>query len=160
MNRGLFWRVFAAIPLLAVLGCGGGTELVKVAGKVTLDGKPLPGASVQFVPEAGTGTPANGVTGSDGSFRLTTFSTGDGARTGTYKVVIQLIDEAAEGGAVIVQPGTDPRAMAEAMKKAKDAPKSNKQKLPATYSDVKKTTLKQVVPPTGAVVLDLKSTGG
>jgi hypothetical protein len=158
MNRNYLQRGLVLLPLLAFLGCDGKPGLSKVAGKVTLDGQPLPNVSVQFISEDGSGAPASGVTGADGSFRLTTFSTGDGARPGTYKVVVQAIDETAS--AVGLVNSDDPKALMEAMKKAKDAPKKKKKELPASYSDIKRTTLKQVVPAPGEVLLELRSTGG
>ncbi len=45
-------RWLAAAVLLALVGCGGGTG--EVSGIVTLDGKPLPGGMVAFIPENGS----------------------------------------------------------------------------------------------------------
>lgn len=59
---------------------------VPVTGFITLEGKPLAGATVRFVPEKGR--PAVGTTGDDGRFRLTTFSANDGALPGRYRVTI------------------------------------------------------------------------
>jgi len=158
MKTAFFRVLLLALPLAAALGCGP-AGLTRVSGKVTLDGQPLSGAMVQFIPEEG-GNPANGVTGSDGSFRLSTYSTGDGARPGTYKVLVQLVDENAAG--VAPPDPSDPKGMMDAMKKFKESSASKKKgkNLPATYSDPKKSTLKQVVPPTGEVLLELRSTGG
>ena len=80
----------AAATLLAT-GCGSKNKLHKVEGTVTYDGKPLAGATVQFVPLDSNGTTANGMTGDDGSFRLTTHSTGDGAKPGDYKKATQRV---------------------------------------------------------------------
>ncbi len=50
-------------------GCGGGkADVAYVEGRVTMDGKPLEGATVLFVPS--TGRPASGVTNSDGRYVL------------------------------------------------------------------------------------------
>ena len=45
-------RRLGSIMMLALvcLGCGDGSSLVSVTGKVTLDGEPLPGADVSFRP--------------------------------------------------------------------------------------------------------------
>src|SRR5713226_3122156 len=86
----------SALVLAAVLagsGCGGAKKLVKVEGKVTLDGAPLDGAMVKFMPQGGSGQPATGLTGTDGKFRLTTYVTGDGALPGDYSVTITKVEE-------------------------------------------------------------------
>lgn len=167
MNLGSVCRVSAILPLLMALGCSGGGKPIKVEGKVTLDGKPLPEALIQFLPEGEQGgPPANGLSGTDGTFRLTTFNSGDGALPGTYKVTVTVgteedsshADLKGQGGE-----GTDPSKMMGAMKdyqgkNKKPGPK--KSSLPASYSDPKKTTLKQVIPPPdGKVILELRSSG-
>lgn len=83
----LFW-------LGCLLGCGGGGDveevppLEKVSGSVTLDGQPVPGISVTFVP-AGTaqGSGAYGQTDAEGQYTLT-YRTGDpGIPEGSYVVL-------------------------------------------------------------------------
>lgn len=61
--------------------------LKQVTGTVTLDGEPLPTGSITFMPVAGT----NSCTGEivDGKFALSTFSKGDGAPPGDYKVSVE-----------------------------------------------------------------------
>jgi hypothetical protein len=74
-----------------VAGCGGGPKLppmAPVSGSVTLDGKPLPQGTVQFVPNAAQGTagaPAVGSIGPDGRYTLQTAGH-DGAIVGHHKV--------------------------------------------------------------------------
>jgi hypothetical protein len=163
MNRRTLWWACAVLPFLLVgVGCVGGDKPVKVEGMVTLDGKPLPEAMIVFNPEGG-GSPASGVSGSDGSFRLTTFSSGDGAKPGSYKVTVALAKPADADGP---QPESgNPQSMIDAMKKHAEAQKHKpagpkKPSLPATYSDLSKTTLKYVIPPPdGKVTLELRSTG-
>lgn len=64
------------------LGCGGGSdsanvETVPVQGTVTLDGKPIEGAIVTFVPvNEAQGLPATGTTDKDGRFTLTAMGGG------------------------------------------------------------------------------------
>ena len=48
-------------------GCGGKDQPVPVRGTVTLDGKPVAGAAVHFVPDQG-GSPASAETQADGSY--------------------------------------------------------------------------------------------
>lgn len=100
-----------AAVLAAIVGCGGGAASVKtvpVKGKVTLDGKPVEGATVQFAPEDSTGRAASGVTKSDGTFELTTVGGGPGAVPGKYKVAIT---KRATAG-----PAEAPKSQEEAMK--------------------------------------------
>lgn len=88
------WCVALAIGLA---GCGGGTpSLVKVTGMVTLDGAPVPGAAVMFVPTpdtakalGGFSATASGETGPDGSFTLKTMDK-DGVAAGVYLVGVVL----------------------------------------------------------------------
>jgi hypothetical protein len=63
-------RGFALMLLGVVLaGCGaGGPEIAYVTGKVTMDGKPLPNATVVFVPE--NGRPAGATTNEEGEYVL------------------------------------------------------------------------------------------
>jgi hypothetical protein len=75
-----------AIVVAMAVGCGG-PATVPVSGTVTLDGEPVDGATVTFVPE-GEGRPANGNTDASGNFTLTTFTGGDGALPGSYNVTV------------------------------------------------------------------------
>ena len=67
-----------------------------VSGRVTYQGKPVPLGQIVFYPEKGR--PATGSIGSDGSYRLTTFVTGDGAMLGRYRVTIEAM-RTTRGGA-------------------------------------------------------------
>jgi hypothetical protein len=157
--------LFLTALTLTTFGCAK-ANLIKVEGVVTLDGKILPGATVSFMP-VGAGRPASGRTDRDGSFRLTTFQTDDGALPGDYIVVVH-IEEANEKLA-----GREPKTFTNEEKQAARmgtmtpmgkqkaaAEKKNKKPLvevPAIYGDVKQTPLKQVVPPPGKVELALRS---
>lgn len=79
--------------MVAVVGCGRNAsdlpKLAPVAGTVTLDGKPLSGATVVFVPTGSThGTGANGRTDQAGRYELAKRSGEKGSPTGEYRVVI------------------------------------------------------------------------
>ena len=78
-----------AVLLFAGAGCGGGRAPVPVSGTVTLDGKPVEGATVTFhlLGDDKEGRPATGLTDKTGTFRLKTGNE-DGARPGEYAVVI------------------------------------------------------------------------
>jgi hypothetical protein len=79
-----------ALLFLSASGCGGRYTPVAINGVVTLDGKPVEGASVSFliVGEEKEGRPATGVTDATGTFHLSTMGKDDGALPGNYKVVI------------------------------------------------------------------------
>src|SRR4051794_15963433 len=78
------------------VGCGK-ARTSPVEGVVLLDGKPLTGASIQFIPQ-GTGKDATGETDSSGRFAMSTFQPRDGVLPGTYKVVISPPAGAADPG--------------------------------------------------------------
>lgn len=90
------FRIAAGVVGLAVLfaGCAsdGRPKVVPVSGKVTQKGKPMTQGEVMFTPTGGVPgaavTVATGQIESDGSYRLTTFNTGDGAVPGKYKVTV------------------------------------------------------------------------
>jgi hypothetical protein len=76
--------------LATLTGCGpGGPALGKVTGLVTLDGKPLPNASVSFMP-IGEGGVATGVTDASGKYELS-HPSGKGAVVGKNKVAVTSI---------------------------------------------------------------------
>lgn len=85
------WTAVALLSLAAFTGCAGetGPPLVPVSGTLLVDGRPVPGVSVMFVPDNAKGTsgPASvGVTAADGSFTLTAPGNRPGALVGHHKV--------------------------------------------------------------------------
>lgn len=81
----------ALSALLFICGCGTSLpEVAPVRGIVEFNGKPLSGfqhAAVVFTPAGGL--PAKGVISpTDGSFTLSTYSPGDGARIGPHQVTV------------------------------------------------------------------------
>jgi hypothetical protein len=156
--------IVAAASVAAVFlatGCGGDKKkLAKVSGKVTLDGKALDGASVVFNPVDG-GRPATGVTGADGHFTLTTYTSGDGAQLGEHKVTIT--KTTTPSIAAPIQPG-DAQGLTNAMKeyesKRKELAKTKQTVIPESYGDPQKTPLKAVVPAEGEIEFSLRSAGG
>jgi hypothetical protein len=94
---GFWWFcVFASLGVL-VAGCGGGNKLpplAEVSGTVTLDGVPLPGAVVQFIPDATNGTqgpPAVGGSDQNGHYELMTVKH-KGAAIGLHKVKVTMLN--------------------------------------------------------------------
>lgn len=67
-------RVFVAIAVAAITGCGGqGFQSAEVSGTVTVGGAPAPGLMIQFEPADGEGTrlpPGTGFTNADGKYVL------------------------------------------------------------------------------------------
>ncbi|HVJ81746.1 MAG TPA: carboxypeptidase regulatory-like domain-containing protein [Planctomycetia bacterium] len=94
-------RWTAAALLGAAIGCGGGDgfKIAPVTGQVTLGGRPLEGAFVQFQPMAGgdtvnSGPPSVGTTDADGRFALAVAQDGrKGAMVGRHRVRISTYRE-------------------------------------------------------------------
>ena len=79
-----FW-----LPLLivAAIGCGDGRpKRVPVSGQVLIDGTPVKGGSIQFVPEGARASSSD--LDEEGRFTLRCFEENDGAVTGTHKVKV------------------------------------------------------------------------
>jgi hypothetical protein len=82
---------YLVAAILVLVGCQRGPDLppmAEVTGTVTLDGRPLPRGTVQFVPDPSQGSegpPAVGTIAEDGAYELTTAGV-DGAIVGTHKV--------------------------------------------------------------------------
>jgi hypothetical protein len=80
--------VALTVIAVAVAGCGYRRPArVPVEGVVTLDGRPLAGAAVMLVPEAG-GRAGLGGTDKEGRFTISTYGAGDGAVFGPHRVVV------------------------------------------------------------------------
>ena len=91
-GRTLCGLVLAGVALALTIGCTEPgverPETFAVTGIVTLDGNPVEGATVTFVPAAGDRSAA-GMTDASGKYALTTFEGGDGAGPGEYGVKIE-----------------------------------------------------------------------
>jgi hypothetical protein len=98
--RSIIMRVFAGMVLASwvsmVSGCGDEPRLVAVSGNVTLDGQPLEGATLSFVPVAGNtvSTAGSDVTGPQGNFKIT-HNGRAGLAPGKYKVLVSKTVEVA-----------------------------------------------------------------
>ena len=86
----LFLPAGSLVLIFVAAGCSGKYTPVPVSGVVTLDGKPVEGATVYFyaVGDEKDGRPATGTTDKDGVFRLSTMGNEDGALPRNYKVVV------------------------------------------------------------------------
>jgi hypothetical protein len=166
MNRNrLFFAALCCAGFGVLAGCGG-NNTSKVAGTVTLDGKPTAGATVTFVPveEAAGRRLASGVTNADGHFRLTTFNTNDGALPGEYHVTVTLVERpektydsglAREGHGMKYMDSNRNKAPEVQRKIAAETRKNTHSLIPEVYGDAKRTPLRQTVPTKGDVQLEL-----
>ena len=90
---------------IVVAGCSKTASVegvVKTSGVVTWQGAPVAGASVTFYPDGASGQAAAGTTDAQGKYELTTLNARDGAKPGTYKVMISKM-EASGPGATMTQ---------------------------------------------------------
>lgn len=126
-----------ALLLPGVFGCGDGLKRVHVQGKLTAKNGPVDGATVQFIPQAGTkGEGGIGRTDKDGNFTLTGSRAGaKGVVPGEYKIrVSRLI---ARDGSPLPADATEA-----------DNPGS-RESIPPPYNNLDATTLKVTVPESG-----------
>jgi hypothetical protein len=123
-----------------------GGRLIKVEGRAVLDGIPLSGAHVTFVPTTPGMPRAEGHTSIEGYFRLTTYEKDDGVYAGDYKVIVTLTPHKRK------EPKRDPdtgEVEAEYPMARPDV------RIPASYEDVAKTPLEVQIPSRQKVVLEL-----
>lgn len=119
-----------------LLGCGENRGTLPISGKVTYQGTPVANARVVFISKSG-GRSADGVTNSEGVYRLGTFMAGDGVLPGEYLVTISSSDvDTTKPPSTEITDGA-----------AYDPPKeeSQKTKLPAKYQNPNQSGLKAVV---------------
>ncbi len=86
--------IFVALSLLicslsVITGCGY-SDLGAVTGKVTLDGVPVEGATLEFQPDEEGASPSIGITDAAGEYTLKYTRDSYGAKVGTHKVRITL----------------------------------------------------------------------
>jgi hypothetical protein len=141
--------IYVPITTLLLAGCGG-SKTSPVEGLVLLDGKPLVGASIQFVPQ-GKGRDATGETDKNGEFAMSTFQPRDGVLPGPYKVVISQ---------PVGTPDPAQYASAEEAMAAASKPQAKKESagsaFPQKYARPDQTPLTQEVPVQGKVKFELK----
>jgi hypothetical protein len=92
IDRHVLKCVFIGV-LVGLGGCNDGVTqsetAIPVTGTITLDGKPLEGASVTFIPlAADQGQGGVGSTDAAGKYEVTHFRTGKGLEPGEYRVAI------------------------------------------------------------------------
>lgn len=104
-------KTWFALSLLALLccvlaGCGDG-KTGRVSGVVTMDGQPLPNATVTFEPDGG-GRLSSAVTESDGSYSLIYTDEINGAEIGEHRVYISTQRSGDEDQGIESSPETVP----------------------------------------------------
>lgn len=137
------------IGSMLLAGCGG-SRTSPVEGTVLLDGKPVAGASVQFIAQ-GKGHDATGQTDPNGQFTMSTYKPRDGVLPGSYKVVIS----PPTGTPDTAQYASAEEAMA-AASKAPAKKESAKPAFPQKYTRPDQTPLTQEVPAGKKVEFELR----
>ncbi len=97
-------KAFLILALVAVVAfipaCGKKTIKTEgVTGVVTLNGQPLPYASLRFIPTDATGSESSGITDEKGAYKLQTLlgEANAGTTPGAYKVAIECYGEEETG---------------------------------------------------------------
>lgn len=151
--RSIFLLLAIGVAVGLLNGCGSGDTrnlpaTVTATGHVYLDGKPVEGAAVVFIPEnIDTGYPAQAISNAQGYFELQAFDKKKGAVPGNYVVQVAKTVEIAMEGAQVQGESEDFRAV------------TYKNVLPAQYANIATSGLKQTIPDSGIkdIRLDLHS---
>ncbi|QDU77967.1 hypothetical protein Pan97_50460 [Bremerella volcania] len=144
MNKNVLLLSAAAVCLF-VMGCEPGTSnppTSPVTGKVTYKGEAVEGATIQFLPSSSEVKVANATSGTDGTYALSTFETGDGAMAGKYKVTVRKL--------VPVQQGVQKDG-----ENAGEPAYVNKDMLPKKYMSMDSTPLEFEVTASGNQTFDI-----
>ena len=88
MNTRTLWCLAALVLPLAAGGCT--PQFVKVTGRLTHKGQPVPSTQVKFMPDNGE-RPSNGLTDDDGNFTLRYSRTQAGASPGPCTVILSYV---------------------------------------------------------------------
>ena len=104
-----FFTFTLLLTIVCCLGCQGGASLsglVPCDGVVTLDGNPIEGVTIMFIPrDSGTQRDAHAMTDVAGKFKMTTLKENDGVMPGTYSVTITKYEQS---GQLVATGETDP----------------------------------------------------
>lgn len=87
-----FARHLSLIVVASLAGCGSRVELGQVAGTVRIDGQPLPGVLVTFIPEktgSGSAIRSMGLTDEAGHYELRAEIQKAGAIIGKHQVIVE-----------------------------------------------------------------------
>ncbi len=150
--------ILSASIVLMAAGCGSsGPALYEAGGTVTVDGSPLEGATVTFVPQGDKMLGGAGRTDAAGKFTLLASSGKPGISAGDYKVTVRKVEgEGFDGGPNATKEEQE-KAMMDMMTGKTGPPKSL---IPLSYADATKTPLSATVtddPEENNFTLDVKS---
>ena len=157
---------FLLIPLL-LMGCGGEDRppLAKASGIVKLDGAPVEGATVTYLPVDG-GRPGTGQTDAQGRYTIKTFEDAEGAIVGDHKVAVMKVsgegaDVLDEGGAPSgdvsdEDDGSDGLSMVMDTEENSNGNPQITYDVPEMYMDSNNSGLRITVPAEGSETLDLE----
>jgi hypothetical protein len=132
---------------------------IPVQGAVTYHGQPVGGAVVSFLPLGDLGRHgAFGMTGPDGSLHLSTYTMGDGALPGIYKVLVRKGTFAPAPGTAVMNPATLDEELSWQTHTGMMmlTLQTYKSLLPSIYGDVAQTPLRCNVPGDAPVAFDLQ----
>lgn len=122
-KRSLSVPLVLAVAAIPLVGCSGnGLNLAKVSGKVTWKGQPVKNGTVFFMPDESKGTkgmPAMAAIADNGSYTLSTETTGDGVIVGSHLVGITGLEPNPVSETVVADAEKDPDAYIKV--KARDA---------------------------------------
>ena len=132
---------------IALTGCPNSSQpaTYRVTGTVTMQGKPVDGAVITFVPTSNEGTAASAITDSNGKYALTTWSAGDGARPGEYRVKVNKQEQTAIDPAKVVKNLTIEEEQKIYVENKKPRPPA-KSLIPSKYQDESSSGLSHTVP--------------
>lgn len=148
-------RIFFVVLISSVIGCFGGTEAkgpvtAPASGIVTLDGKPLAGAVVMFLPTGATqGVESVATTDAAGKFQLKTITGDPGVIPGEHRVLINKM----------VMPDGSPIPTDTDEPEITFVSQGARELVPQKYNNRETSILKATVPATGgdSFNFDLKS---
>lgn len=115
----------ALLSISLMLGCGSSGRL-SISGDVTLDGQPVPKATLSFVAQSGTDSPTGMGSVEDGTFNIDSTM---GVKPGNFRVTLRMPPGERSGPMEPLTPVKDPANfdLGAAMEKAKaNAPKPGK----------------------------------
>src|SRR5436189_4588890 len=157
MNRPakLALSILATVGIV-LTGCSNSSRppTYPVTGTVTMQGKPVAGAVITFVPTSNEGEAASAITDSEGKYALTTWRAGDGARPGEYRVKVSKQEQTAVDPSKMVRNLSIEEEQKIYVESKKPRPPA-KSLIPSKYQDDQTSGITHTVPKKSSV-LDIK----
>lgn len=141
---------------IVLTGCSNSSRprTYPVTGTVTMQGKPVAGAVITFVPTSNEGEAATAITDSDGKYALTTWRAGDGARPGEYRVKVSKQEQTAVDPSKMVKNLSIEEEQKIYVENKKPRPPA-KSLVPSKYQDESSSGLSHTVP-NGSTTFDIE----